>query len=163
MNKNILALLSVGLFVSILVMKIFVLDLHTASGSSMAPVIQQDDKLYGVTLFNPKRDEISTWNCLECGNAHIVKFTLAIPGDHLLIKGEDIYVNGKLSEAKGTAFDQYDMILGDDQYFLIGLNTNHSTDSRKLGTFSKKDHISRAIHLKKTTTPSTLVASSDGW
>jgi signal peptidase I len=162
-NKNIFAILSVSLFVLVLVIKMFVLDLHTASGRSMSPVIQQGEKLYGVTIFNPKRDEISTWNCLECGNAHIIKFTLAIPGDHLLIKGEDIYVNGKLSEAKGNAFDQYDMILGEDQYFLIGLNTNHSTDSRKLGTFSKKDHISRVIDFKKNSTPSTLVASSDGW
>lgn len=150
--------------------------IHVAQGQSSNPVINEGDKMYGFKPLGPKKGKMSMWKCAECNGAQIGKYTLATPGDHLEIKGEDVYVNGEKQTIeingekqtiKASGFDSFDGVMGEDEYFLIGLNPNHSTDSRQLGTFSEADHISRLLRIKKANSETVYAAEetiqTNGW
>ena len=79
---------------------------------------------------------------LEIGKDSYIKRTIALPGDHVLIKGGNVYVNGeKLEEAylqSGIVTDVMgigytDFVVPENTVFAMGDNRSHSTDCRNFG------------------------------
>ena len=73
----------------------------------------------------------------------IIKRVVGVPGDLLEIKDGVLYVNG-VEEERGfeTMEDpgilREPILLGKDEYFCLGDNRNHSSDSRVYGIFNSK-------------------------
>lgn len=78
----------------------------------------------------------------------IIKRLVALPGDTVEIKDGILYVNG-VQEARD--FDVMEsagivngpIVLAEDEYFVLGDNRNHSTDSREYGPIKKEQLMGR--------------------
>lgn len=127
-------------------------------GDSMSPVLSNADVvLTNRILYNassPKRGDIIVFKPKGNENAHYyIKRIIGLPGETVQIDGDVIYINGQLLEENygaepmqysGTA--QEGVILGEDEYFVLGDNRNVSKDSRYdiVGNISRDDIIGRA-------------------
>ena len=123
------------------------------SGNSMNPTLQHKDNLLidkiSYRFNDPKRFDIIVFEYLEEPGTHYVKRIIGLPGETIQIKDTLIYVNGEVLEEhfgaeamlmEGIAKDE--ITLGEDEYFVLGDNRNHSKDSRdELVGAVKKDQI----------------------
>ena len=149
-------------FVFFIVTKLFVSPIQVI-GSSMYPTLV--DKERGFSSVFSKHFEIDRFDIVVVeakGNEkeYWVKRVIGLPGETIECKDDVIYINGQplkqsfLDEdwvASETAIygsfteDFGPYTLGDDEYFLMGDNRNHSTDSRDVGPFSKDEIASVGI------------------
>ena len=79
----------------------------------------------------------------------IIKRIIALPGDHLLIKGGSVYINGiKLHESyinEQYTYGNVDVYLGQNEFFVMGDNRDVSLDSRSMGPIDKGDILAKVI------------------
>ena len=83
-----------------------------------------------------------TYNVLEIGKISYIKRVVGVPGDHIVIKDGNVYINDELfeenylqpgiitSDGKGNCID---IIVPDNSVFVMGDNRSQSTDSRCFG------------------------------
>lgn len=123
-------------------------------GPSMSPTLENGERILvnriGYKLFNPKRNDLVVF--LPNGNekAHYyIKRVIALPGDRVQIKDGIVYINGEPFEEKGEVsaienplLAEDEIVIGKDEYFVLGDNRNNSEDSRyaSIGNV-KKEHI----------------------
>lgn len=110
----------------------------TVSGQSMMPLLNSGD----VVLINRlaydfgKPDRLDVVVFEREDKKDNVKRVIGIPGDVVQIKGNQIYVNGRLLEAEGlrqvslAGLAENPVELGEKEYFLLGDNRDSSEDSR---------------------------------
>ena len=81
-------------------------------------------------------------NFLEIGKRSYIKRVIALPGEHVEIKEEKVYINGEeleepylqdgvVTDVVGAGFT--DFIVPENYVFAMGDNRNHSTDCRAFG------------------------------
>jgi len=85
----------------------------------------------------------------------IIKRVIAVPGDTIRIAGGKVYVNNRLLaenyvlisdyEAFSSIFDFEEIILEDNEFFVMGDNRLTSYDSRHIGPVTKDKLIGRVI------------------
>lgn len=128
------------------------------SGSSMETTLHNGDNLIVDKLSyrfrDPKRYEIIVFPYKYEENTYYIKRIIGMPGETLQIKDGYVYINGEqltsdiygneLIEDPQTAEDP--VTLGEDEYFVMGDNRNHSMDSRdpSVGVLKKSDLMGRA-------------------
>ena len=82
----------------------------------------------------------------------IIKRVVAVGGDHLDIKNNEVYINGKkikenyIKENMNTEDLSIDIPKG--KVFVMGDNRNHSLDSRKLGYFDFDNDVIGKVFFK---------------
>jgi signal peptidase I len=109
--------------------------------SRVVPFWDSDDR--GRYLFHaPRRGEVVVFEppIPNRGDRDFIKRVIGLPGDHIELREEQVYVNGELlaepylNGVRTTCFGQFcDVTLADDQYFVMGDNRNNSSDSRFWG------------------------------
>lgn len=128
------------------------------SGSSMETTLSDGDNLIVDKLSyrfqEPKRFDIVVFPYKYEENTYYIKRIIGLPGDTVQVKDGYIYINGELLESDiygaevmieaGTAGEP--ITLGEDEYFVLGDNRNHSLDSRdpSVGILKREDLIGRA-------------------
>ena len=104
----------------------FVSQRVDVNGNSMNPTLFNNDSLWLNKLTyhfqNPKRFDIVVIDTDLNGGEYIIKRIIGLPGDTIQIKNQKVYINGKRL--------QTDMVLGKNEYFVLGDNRNDSDDSR---------------------------------
>lgn len=136
---------------------------------SMRPTIQDNDYVIAnkaiynvqsisrgdiVVIRTTKEQELKAQN-----SKHIIKRVVALPGDTIDTREGQVYINGEpakepylsdtvftLVENKetGELEDMKPFQVPKGQYFVMGDNRGHSTDSRYLGTMQKSQIVGRA-------------------
>ena len=129
-------------------------------GSSMEPMLSNGDNLIvdkiSYRFRDPQRYDIIVFPFKYQENTYYIKRIIGLPGETVQIdeKG-NIYINGEvLPENYGREIIRADtvgvavnpIVLGDDEYFVMGDNRNNSTDSRTeiVGNIKRDDIIGRA-------------------
>ena len=129
----------------------------TMVGNSMNPLLSGGDSLMINRLKNrliePQRFDIAAYT-LEGDDSIYLKLVLGLPGETLQIKDGSVYINNQLLEDERLAFSipnpgiaEEPVILGADEYFLLGDNPAASVDSRA------GDDPVRADQLRTVTSP----------
>lgn len=131
----------------------------TISGNSMETILNQDDsviidkltgkirgyKRFDVIAFQQKGKEHDFYN---------VKRIVGLPGEKVRISGGKLYINDELLEDKFAAEEMNnagmaskEILLEENEYFVLGDNRNSSEDSRfaNIGNVMKSDIIGRVF------------------
>lgn len=128
------------------------------SGSSMEATLSDEDNLIvdkiSYRFSEPKRFDIIVFPFEYEEDTYYIKRIIGMPGERVQIDGEgNIYINGEVleesygrevMESPGRAWEE--ITLAEDEYFVLGDNRNHSSDSRdpSVGNIKRKDIIGRA-------------------
>lgn len=129
-------------------------------GHSMEPTLSTEDNLIvdklSYRFHDPERFDIIVFPFLEEEETFYIKRIIGLPGETVQIDLQgNIYINGELlpenygreviaPEHVGIAVEP--IVLGEDEYFVMGDNRNNSTDSRteSVGNIHGDDIVGRA-------------------
>ncbi len=127
------------------------------SGQSMEITLHDGDNLIvdkiSFRFRDPKRFEIIVFPYKYEENTYYIKRIMGLPGETVQVKDGYLYINGeKLEENYGNelmnsaGIAAEPIVLGEDEYFVLGDNRNHSSDSRdpKVGVIKREDLLGRA-------------------
>lgn len=153
-KKTIFVLIIVFLFILAFIVSKFFYQIMLIQGDSMKPtyhnlsfvIIDKKDKDFGkgdVIAFKKKGIK-----------GVVVKRVIASPGDKVVIKDKKVYVNDLVSEdirlgesINYAGIAQYEILLKEDEYFVMGDNYEESIDSRyeEIGLVDYKDIIGKIL------------------
>ena len=127
-------------------------------GHSMEPTLSDGDNLIVDKLSyrfrDPERYDIIVFPYQHAENTYYIKRIIGMPGETVQIRDGYVYIDGKRltsdiygkEKIKDPQTAAEPITLGDDEYFVMGDNRNHSMDSRDpgVGVLTRKDLIGRA-------------------
>ena len=130
------------IIVVVVLIRSFIITFVTVNGPSMETTLYGNDimllnkinknniKFYDIVVFSKGKDKL-------------IKRAIGLPGDKVKCVSGVVYVNNEEIDdhyAHGKTNDFGEVILQNDEYFLMGDNRENSLDSRSFGPV-KKDHI----------------------
>lgn len=131
-------------------------------GVAMSPALSNGEEVlinrFVYKLFSPKRGDVIAFLPNGNTNSHYyLKRVVGLPGEKVQIIGGYVYINGELLE-EDESYDKIadagiadtEILLGSDEYFVLGDNRNISEDSRSgnIGPVSKSTITGKAwFHL----------------
>lgn len=131
----------------------FVGEKTSVIGASMTPTLSNKDEViinkFIYTLTDPKRGDVVVFRPNGNENTHLnVKRVVGLPGETIKVEKGVLYIDGEAYESDFVAAGIKDqgiaaepILLGEDEYFVIGDNVNNSEDSRfaNIGNVDKED------------------------
>jgi signal peptidase I len=123
-------------------------------GSSMSLTLHDNDLLVAskisYKIHDPQRGDIIVFKPPNEDSRDFIKRVIALPGDKVRITNSVVYINGQVLHEpylperwtynNNWPADGQDKLVPADQYFVMGDNRNHSSDSRSFG-FVERDAI----------------------
>ena len=152
-------LLYIGIIIGLTYLIITYVGQRTmVSGDSMETTLSNGDNLIvdkiSYRFRDPERYDIIVFPYKYEENTYYIKRIIGMPGETIHIMDGYVYINGELLESDiyGNEVMEYanlassPITLGEDQYFVLGDNRNHSSDSRdpSVGVLTREDLIGRA-------------------
>ncbi len=148
-----------------LVIYLFFMQPHQVSGQSMEPNLINNDYVLtdkvSYRVGEPKRGDVVVIHAPEAANCptgtgcDFIKRLIGLPGETIAVQDNSILVNGKkldeqyipknFSTLPGSYTKGRQVVLTTDQYFVVGDNREHSSDSRAWGPVSRNDIVGRAF------------------
>lgn len=151
--KTIAIIILIAFFVRFYLIQPFVVD-----GSSMEPNFHNGEYLLVDKLSyrfkTPQRGDVIVFHPPSSPGLNYIKRIIALPEEQLEIKSGEILVNGvRIDEpylpsgktlVRHTQAVNLKQKLGPDEYFVLGDNREHSSDSREWGSVPKTNIIGKA-------------------
>ena len=164
-NKVLKELLNTGLYLLFVLLLTWLLITYVVQrteveGSSMEATLSNGDNLFvdkiSYRFKEPERFDIIVFPFQYKENTYYIKRIIGMPGETVQIDEQgNIYINGEIlqesygrevikPENMGRAAEP--VVLGEDEYFVMGDNRNNSSDSRAeiVGNIHRDDIIGRA-------------------
>ena len=131
----------------------FVGEKTNVIGVAMEPTLYNQEEViinkFIYKLTKPERGDVIVFQPNGNKNTHSnIKRVVGLPGETICIQKGVLYIDGKAYESEyvETGIDEAgiiedDIVLGEDEYFVIGDNVNNSEDSRhaNIGNVDKQD------------------------
>lgn len=148
-----------AVFLSVVIIRSFIAQPFIVEGSSMEPNFHNGEYLVvekvGYRLHQPKRGDVVVLKYPHNPSINYIKRLIAMPGETIRISEGKVYINGtQLNESYLAAGEQtivtrnpdvpYEITLGADEYYVMGDNRNHSSDSRDGWVLTKKHIVGRS-------------------
>lgn len=127
------------------------------SGSSMENTLSDGDNLIvdkiTYRFSDPQRFDIIVFPFRYEDHVYYIKRIIGLPGETVQITDGDIYIDGEILQEsygreviKDSGLASEPIVLGEDEYFVLGDNRNDSTDSRdpSVGVIHRDEIIGRA-------------------
>ena len=127
------------------------------SGSSMENTLSDGDNLIvdkiTYRFSDPQRFDIIVFPFRYEDRVYYIKRIIGLPGETVQITDGDIYIDGEILQEsygreviKDSGLAAEPIVLGEDEYFVLGDNRNDSTDSRdpSVGVIHRDEIIGRA-------------------
>ncbi len=137
----------------------FLFQPFVVEGQSMEPNFTNKEYLLvnrmTYRIDEPQRGDVVVFQAPKSPEYDYIKRVIGLPGETVKVEGKKIYVNNKLldedyiNNSASNIFQQsadfkLNVKLGDDEYFVLGDNRDHSSDSRDWGTLPKSNIIGKA-------------------
>jgi signal peptidase I len=133
------------------VLYLFIMTPHEVLGNSMHPTYKNGEYLMANKLTyrfgEPKRGDVIIFQYSETQD--FIKRIIGIPGDNIMVKDGKVYVNNQqlnessyLADTVYTSGGEYlaegqTVTISEGEYFVLGDNRPHSSDSRTFGPISE--------------------------
>ena len=155
---SIILYIAVALVITFLLIK-YVGQRTVVDGQSMEPTLYNNDNLIvdkiSYRFKDPERFDIIVFPYQYKDDTYYIKRIIGLPGETVQIDTEgNIYIDGEILEEsygkeiiKDPVLAAQPITLGDDEYFVLGDNRNHSGDSRfaDVGNVKRSQIIGRAF------------------
>ena len=133
LKENIVFLI---ILTAIIITRIFFFSPIRVNGTSMYPTLQ--DKEFMILNKISLKQGINRFDIVvvQENNKYIIKRVIGLPGESVMYKDSKLYINGELIEdnySKTTTNDFDNVVLGENEYFVMGDNRAVSSDSRIIG------------------------------
>jgi signal peptidase I len=148
-----------------LVVYLFFMQPHQVNGQSMVPNFQNGEHVLtdkiSYKLGDPQRGDVIVFyapdeaHCPKGTGCDYIKRIIALPGEKIEIKNSAIYVDSQLLKEEylpsnfktnsNRATLNGPIVLGPNEYFAVGDNRAHSSDSRTWGPIKLDDVVGRAF------------------
>jgi signal peptidase I len=132
----------------------FFISLAQVSGVSMEPqFFDQDDVIIHHQMSDLSRGDIVVVKDPDRPQTYIVKRIIGLPGETVEVKEGRVFIDDValnedylLSEVGTSCNGAYcNVVLSDDEYYVLGDNRSSSNDSRRLGTFEMDDLLGEVV------------------
>ncbi len=141
--------------IAVLVIRYFFVQPFLVSGASMEPTFSGGDYLLideiSYRFREPSRGEVVVFKYPGNESIYYIKRIIGLPGEKIEIKnGKIVVFNNKHSEGivlsekylpfgLNTTGKEESVVIGSDEYFVLGDNRNFSFDSRSWGALQKNE------------------------
>ena len=130
------------LLLIIIIIRIFFYSPIRVNGSSMYPTLQ--DKEFMILNKIGLQKGINRFDIVvvESNGKYIIKRVIGLPGESVMYSDNKLYINGKVIEdnySKSETENFENVILKDNEYFVMGDNREISKDSRVIGPVNIKN------------------------
>ncbi len=163
MSKKLKEILSTSLYLLVVLALTFLIVTYVGQrtkviGSSMEPMLEDGDNLIvdkiSYRFEEPRRFDIIVFPFRYEEKTYYIKRIIGLPGETVYIdESGAVYINGEVLKESygketiidpGRAFEP--VILGEDEYFVMGDNRNNSSDSRDpvVGNIHRDEFIGKA-------------------
>lgn len=149
----------VGLSIFV-VIYLFFMQPHEVKGDSMLPNFHNGEYILtdkiSYRFRKPQRGDVVIFKSPENPDIDYIKRVIALPGESVRVQDGAVYVNDKrLPEeyepdkttilGNGFLKEGEEIIVAEDNYFVLGDNRFHSSDSREFGPTTQTSIIGRAF------------------
>ena len=129
------------IIVVVVFIRTFIITPVKVNGNSMYPTLDGNEIMLLNKLGDIDRFDIVVVE-LEEEKEHLIKRVIGLPGETVEISDNEIYINGEVLEdpyGYGITYNIDPVVLGEDEYFVLGDNRLISLDSRAFGTIHRTE------------------------
>lgn len=128
----------------VILIKEYIITPVEVNGDSMYPTLKNGDIMIlnkvGVKLSSIDRFDIVV---IDNGGSLLIKRIIGLPNEEIKVEDNILYIDGKKVEQtfldEGVSTNDFEYVVPQDCYFVMGDNREISLDSRVLGCFTKDD------------------------
>lgn len=138
---------------------LLILQPHKIKGASMLPNFEDGELLLtdkiSYRIGNPKRGDVVVFRAPPSKEDDFIKRIIGLPGETISIESGKVYIDGvpleedyippSIATLSGSFLSEGKQIaIGTDEFFVLGDNRGHSSDSRSWGFIKKEDIVGKA-------------------